>query len=128
MSSFCIKADGGHHQIKYSDVLYVEAITNYVSIHTKTRKFTAHYTLRQIEEQLPADLFCRIHRSYIIALEQLTCFTREYVCLDTTQLPVSPQYYEVLKSKLNIISGEKRNKKLNGIHINGAAVLKNKSS
>ena len=54
------------------DILYVEGLKDYVTIHTKTQKVISLQRLKSMEEQLPASLFVRIHNSYIVSLRAIT--------------------------------------------------------
>lgn len=129
MPSFYIKTNGDYHRVKHCETTYIEGLKNYICIHShpaKNKKQIIHCTLKQAEEQLPGGFFFRIHKSYIISLEQIDLFNREIVHLeDGTELPISRQYYEALKARLNIINGDKKTKKPKGIKVNGTVILKN---
>ena len=58
-------------RIKYEDILWVEALENYVTINTFKDKFTIHYTMKAIEGKLPMSKFKRIHRSYIVNIRHV---------------------------------------------------------
>ena len=61
-----VKADYKIYKINFSDLLFIEGQHEYVTFHTKTRRITALYSLKNLEEQLPSDKFLRIHKSYIV--------------------------------------------------------------
>jgi DNA-binding LytR/AlgR family response regulator len=67
--------------------------------------------MKQMEEYLPQNLFCRIHRSYIVSLNKIEAFDHEYVYLKKMQLYLSPQYFDVLKTKLIIICSDCKQKR-----------------
>jgi DNA-binding LytR/AlgR family response regulator len=123
MHSFFIKVDGKYQRVKFSDIIYVEGFKNYVRIHTSLQKILTHNTLREIEEYLPKDLFFKIHKSYIIAVEKLTSFDRESVFLGSVQLPISIHCYDQLKNKVNVVQADKKVKKSQGIKVNGSSIL-----
>jgi DNA-binding LytR/AlgR family response regulator len=115
LHSFFIRIDGKYQGIAFDDIHYVEACKNYVRIVTATQSFLPHVTMKQVEEQLPLNLFCRIHRSYIVSLNKITAFDHEFIYLKKVQLHLGPQYFELLKSKLLIICSEVKNKRGNKI-------------
>jgi two-component system response regulator LytT len=109
-NSFFVRADGKFHRLELEEIEYIEAKKNYVRIVTDKTSYFTHITLRQIEEQLPHNLFCKIHRSFIIALNKIVYFDHELVQLRKEKIHVSGAFYEQLKNKVVIIS-EERNRK-----------------
>lgn len=53
-------------KLRLSDLVYVEALENYITLHTAEAKFTIHFTLKAIEDQLSSGVFIRVHRSFIV--------------------------------------------------------------
>lgn len=66
-----VRADYRHNRIDFDKILYVEALKDYVIIHTTTGSVTTHSTIKGIEEILPANDFVRIHRSYIVRIDKI---------------------------------------------------------
>jgi DNA-binding LytR/AlgR family response regulator len=63
---FFIKVDGRFVKVFYQDILYVEGSRNYSKIITETKQYLVLLTLKRLEEFLPASLFKRIHKSFIV--------------------------------------------------------------
>ena len=53
-------------RLKFRDIIYIEAFENYVILNTNDKRFTVHFTINAIENQLPAEIFIRIHQSFIV--------------------------------------------------------------
>jgi len=53
-------------RMKYEDIVWVEALENYIILNTLNDKVTIHFTMKAIEKKLPSDIFIRVHRSYIV--------------------------------------------------------------
>jgi DNA-binding LytR/AlgR family response regulator len=53
-------------KLKINDIIYIEALENYVTLYTKKEKFTIHFTMKAIEYQLPSGIFFRVHRSFFL--------------------------------------------------------------
>ena len=53
-------------KLKLRDIIYVEALENYVTLNTTDDKYTIHFTMKAIESQLPSGVFIRVHRSFIV--------------------------------------------------------------
>lgn len=63
-----VKADGKVLKVKFEDILYVEGLGNYVTIHTVNGKVVTLLTMKEVQERLPEALFMRVHRSFIVSL------------------------------------------------------------
>jgi DNA-binding LytR/AlgR family response regulator len=68
---FFIKCDHRYEKIEFDDLLFAEAMQNYVVLHTTTKKFISHLTFKSVEEFLPASKFIKVHKSYIVALSKI---------------------------------------------------------
>ena len=68
-----LKVDGEYRQITISNILYVSGMKDYVMFYlTDERKpLITHLTMKAVEEMLPQELFMRVHRSYIVALNKI---------------------------------------------------------
>jgi two-component system, LytTR family, response regulator len=84
-------------KIKLEDILYIEGLKDYVTIHTPTQKVTTLHRLKSLEEQLPADRFIRIHNSYIVALKAIDVIHKGDVQIGQAMLPVSDSYRKAFK-------------------------------
>jgi len=107
---FAVKLQDEILLIPRSDVYFFQAEDKYVFLHTRDRKFFYDATLKKLEEMLDPNLFCRVHKSTIVALDHIgklkKSFLGEYVIELTdrppTRLKVSRTYQGVLKRKLRI--------------------------
>lgn len=102
---FFAREKGKFYQIPLHEIEYIEAKKNYVNVNAAGSVYRIHSALCFIEEQLPKNLFCRIHRSFIIAISQVVCFDHEKVYLKNVELNIGMNFYEDLKSRV-IIFGE----------------------
>ncbi|RFM28409.1 LytR/AlgR family response regulator transcription factor [Chitinophaga silvisoli] len=100
---FIHKKDGLFTRVDSRVVILVEASGGWSKIITQEGVHLVSSTLSQLEEQLPVALFCRVHRTYIAALEHISSFTADSVRILDRDIPLSRSYAEKLFSKLNII-------------------------
>jgi two-component system LytT family response regulator len=84
-------------KIRFDDILYVEGLKDYVTIHTKLQKIVTLQRLKALEEQLPANKFIRIHHSYIVALEAINTVHKGEVQIGNALLPISDSYKKAFK-------------------------------
>ena len=66
-----VKADKKYVKIKYEDILYIEGLKDYVIIKMNKGRVITLQTMKSLEEKLPAKLFKRVHRSYIVGLDRI---------------------------------------------------------
>lgn len=79
-------------KIMLDDILYVEGLKDYVTIHTKTQKVVSLQRLKALEDQLPPDKFIRIHNSFIVALNAIDVIHKGDVQIRDVMLPVGETY------------------------------------
>jgi DNA-binding LytR/AlgR family response regulator len=89
-------------RIKFNDILYAEAMGDYVKFYTPTKTYAIHGTLKGAEEKLPADNFIRVHRSYIIALNKIDTLQDGGLVINGQFLPVADAYRKTLNSRMNV--------------------------
>jgi DNA-binding LytR/AlgR family response regulator len=97
---FFIKADNKLVKIVYEDVLYAEALQNYVTIHTKERKYITYLTFKSVENYLPADKFIRVHKSYIISASKIDSIEGNDIRIDQHYIPISRNLKEEVMDRL----------------------------
>jgi len=100
---FFVKANYQIEKIFYKDILFIEALQNYIAIHLADKKLVCYNTISNMEKQLPANLFMRIHKSYIAALQKIDSIKGNTVTIHTQSLPLS----RTLKEKLMHAVGNK---------------------
>ncbi len=86
---FFVKADGGLVKIFFEEILFIEALKEYVKIVTKDRSVITYHTISGLEEKLPFGKFYRIHRSYIVNIKAITSIEGYLVKVNKHELPVS---------------------------------------
>jgi DNA-binding LytR/AlgR family response regulator len=84
-------------KIQLDDILYVEGLKDYVTIHTKSQKIVSLQRLKLLEEQLPADKFIRIHNSFIVSLRAIDVIHRGEVQVGTALLPIGETYKKAFR-------------------------------
>jgi len=94
-------------RLKYDDILWVEAMENYVVINSYDQKFTIHFTMKSIIQQLPPDRFKRVHRSYIVNVGNIDRIEDNYVIIKgrktTKSIPIGKAYKEKFLKEINLI-------------------------
>jgi DNA-binding LytR/AlgR family response regulator len=105
---FFIWKDGGYNKLPYSDIVYVESLKNYVRIIAGKKNYMVLTTLKRVEEILPRNELCRIHRCYIVSLSNIIRFTNNKIWIGDKQLPISESYQKLLMEKVITLVNEPR--------------------
>lgn len=103
---FFIKFNGKHIKISFRDIVYVEGCRNYVKIVTESKAYLVLFSMKGMQQCLPSNLFCRIHKSYIVSLDKITGFDSESVYLVKKELPIGQQYKNELERAVLILNEE----------------------
>ena len=98
-----IKDNGVLKKINVEDILFLEAMGDYVKVHTPQKFHVVHSTLKAIEERLPDNKFVRVHRSYIVALNKIDYIQDGIININKTTIPIADTYRSVLNKKLNLL-------------------------
>ena len=99
-SYFFIKADNRLVRIDFEDILYAEALQNYVIIHTRDRKYITYLTFKSVEDYLPANLFVRTHKSYIVSASKIDSIEGNDIRIGTHHIPISRNLKDEVMEKL----------------------------
>lgn len=95
-----VKADYRLYKINYADLLYIEGQHEYVSFYTTGKRITALYSLKSLEEQLPQEQFIRVHKSYIVSINNITEIDQVNVTVAGQKIPIGGSYRDALLKKL----------------------------
>lgn len=97
-----VKSDYKIRRINLNDILYIEGLREYVKIVIKDEKpLLSLMSLKSLVEKLPDDQFMRVHRSFIVNLDEVKTIERSRIIFNNTYIPVSEQYKEKFHNFLN---------------------------
>ena len=99
-----IKVNSRLVKIDTRDILYVEALADYVTLYTSTSRYTVHSTMKGMETALPQKLFFRAHNSYIIRLDKISAIEDNCVIIGERLIPVSRAKMKGLMQRLKLLA------------------------
>jgi DNA-binding LytR/AlgR family response regulator len=106
-SEIFIKKDSTLVRLKYDEILWIEALENYVIFNTFNEKFTIHFTMKAIEQKLPQDKFIRVHRSFIVNTSSIDAIEDNSVLVKVhdgiKSIPIGKSYKDKLMGDINLI-------------------------
>ncbi|MFI5185782.1 MAG: LytR/AlgR family response regulator transcription factor [Chitinophagales bacterium] len=98
-----VKDNGILKKISADDILYLEAMGDYVKIFTPQKFHIVHATLKSVEEKLSSLKFMRVHRSYIIALNKIDFIEEGVININGATIPVAETHKNPLNNRLNLL-------------------------
>ncbi len=90
-------------RLKLEDILFAEAMGDYVKLHTPQKFFAIHTSLKNVEERLPSTKFIRVHRSYIVALAKIDSIQDGALVINGKPVPVADAYRAALNKRMNVL-------------------------
>jgi len=99
-----VKSNSKLVKVQNSNIIFVEALKDYVIIHTEKERFTIHSTMKDIEKKLPEKTFMRVHRSFILNLNKINSIDSSIVIIENSdkKIPIGGSYRESLFKRLNL--------------------------
>ena len=95
-----VKSGKQVHKIEYTDIYYLEALKEYIAIHTSKEKILVYRRMKDVAESLPPK-FVRIHNSYIVNIQHIKNIDSNMVLIHGQKLPVSNSYRELFQQRIN---------------------------
>jgi DNA-binding LytR/AlgR family response regulator len=103
-----IKKGSSLVKLKLREIIYIEALENYVTLSTNDDKFTIHFTMKAIEHQLPSGVFIRVHRSFIINKSMIQAIKENSLDLNIggslKSIPVGKSFRDSLLNDINVMA------------------------
>ena len=102
---FFIKCDNQIEKVFYQDLLYAEAMLNYVMLYTGSRKMKVYITIKSLEEQLPAGIFIKVHKSFIVNINKIKSIEGNILNIGIEKIAISQNlrekvFNEIVKDKM----------------------------
>jgi two-component system, LytTR family, response regulator len=85
-------------KVLFSDILYIESQREYIKITTTKQEYISKMSTHEIEALLPANLFKRVHRSFIISISKIESYTAEIVEVNGVSIPIGRGYRDIMEN------------------------------
>lgn len=101
--AFFVKNKSRFIKLRAEQIVYVEALKDYVVIHTDDTRYTIHTTMKEIVKKLPTSKFIRVHRSYIVQIQRIKQIEHHVITLEgaDVEITVGGSYRHAIQEKLN---------------------------
>lgn len=95
-----VKTEYRLERIDLDHILYIEGMKDYLRIICKDKKIMTLQSFSKLEESLPSKRFCRVHKSYIVAIDKIKSIERNVIVIGDQRIPVSNTYRESFFSRI----------------------------
>lgn len=97
-----VKSNSKLVKLRNNEIYYIEALKDYVVIHTQNTRYTIHSTMKDIEAKMGNDQFLRIHRSYIVRLDKIATIEYPNLTLEKIEkvIPIGGSYRDELNKRI----------------------------
>jgi DNA-binding LytR/AlgR family response regulator len=95
-----VKTDTRLEKIRFADILFAEAMENYVAIYTTDKKFITHSTLKALQESLPGSMFIQPHKSYLVNMQAIGAVEGNILHVGKYQVPISKYQKEEVMERI----------------------------
>lgn len=87
-----VKTELRLERVRLDEVLYIEGVRDYRRIHTVHKRIMTLQTFGELERKIAADVVCRVHKSYMVALDRIESVERDRITLGDVLIPISETY------------------------------------
>ena len=97
-----VKSNSKLIKLRTDEIFYIEALKDYVVIHTADTRYTIHSTMKDIEAKMGNEEFLRVHRSYIIRLDKMATIEYPNLTLEKVEkvIPIGGSYRDDLNKRI----------------------------
>lgn len=95
-----VKADNKLEKIHFQEILFVEALENYISIQLQDRRIITHLTLTSLKEKLPVKDFLQPHKSFIVRIDKINSIEGNILHTGSFRIPISKYQKEDVMEKI----------------------------
>jgi two-component system, LytTR family, response regulator len=96
-----VKTENRLEKIMINEILYIEGMRDYLRIHTTTKKVMTLQGFNELEQLIPAQLVCRVHKSYMVAINKIDSIERSRIKIADQLIPVSDTYKDAFLQLIN---------------------------
>lgn len=87
-----VKTEYRLEKVMLADILYIEGMRDYRKVHTLTKKIMTLQTFKEFEQDIPPAIICRVHKSYMVAIDKIDAIERDEIRIQDVLIPISDTY------------------------------------
>lgn len=96
-----LRADKKSYKINFTEIIYIEAIGDYLKVILTGKNLVIHETIKGLLEQLPSGLFLRVHKSFIVAIDRINFIEGNQLQVGSSYIPIGRSFKDDVEKILN---------------------------
>lgn len=96
-----IKTEYRLEKVLFDEMLFIEGKGDYRRIHTRTKKIMTLQTFTDFEQEIPPAIVCRVHKSYMVAVDKIDSIEKDRIRINTSLIPISDSYRQAFYEIIN---------------------------
>lgn len=96
-----IKTENRLEKVSFKDILYIEGMRDYRRIHLVNKRIMTLQNFKELEQLIPPSLVCRVHKSYMVAIDKIESIERSRIKIVDQIIPISDTYKELFFQTIN---------------------------
>lgn len=96
-----VKTENRLEKVMLNEIVYIEGMRDYLKIHTLTKKVMTLQSFGELEKMIPSTIVCRVHKSYMVALNKIDSIERSRIKIADQLIPISDTYKETFLQLIN---------------------------
>jgi two-component system, LytTR family, response regulator len=96
-----VKTEYRLEKILFDEVLYIEGMRDYRRIHTINKPVMTLQTFKDFEQEIPASIICRVHKSYMVSIDKIDAVERDRIKIKENYIPISETYKKFFFNLIN---------------------------
>jgi DNA-binding LytR/AlgR family response regulator len=96
-----VKTEYRLEKLLINEVLYIEGMRDYRKIHTTTKRIMTLQTFSDFEQEIPSNMICRVHKSFMVALDKIDSVERDRIRISDAIIPISETYRKAFFDLIN---------------------------
>jgi DNA-binding LytR/AlgR family response regulator len=96
-----VKTENRLEKIMLNDIVFIEGMRDYRRIHTLHKKIMTLQNFKELEQEIPSNIVCRVHKSYMVSINKIESIERSRIIIGDQYIPISDSYKEAFFQKIN---------------------------
>ena len=103
LDHFFVRTNHKMEKVVVNEIRYVESMREYIAIYTQERRFVINNSMQRIIDELPASKFMRVHRSFIVSLDQIEGIKGNTIVLADKEIPIGTSYRKAFFERIKLL-------------------------
>ena len=96
-----VKTEYRLEKVMLNEILYIEGMRDYRRMVMPDKKIMTLQTFKEFEQEIPANVICRVHKSYMVAIDKIDAVEKDLIRIGSEQIPISETYKKLFFEQIS---------------------------